>query len=384
MRASAWVLCALSACAARPPSEPPRPVAPTLVAVHGGPVFPRALLRGEAPDALVVRLTVDRACAGPTFLDVTPEQFAAGVEVELVVGPNVFTARSISATGQASDCSAPLELERTFLDPPQPLNSVMAHPLAPRTFSIRGRAPEDTRVRLHAQRCNNPVLEELDAAAFLAQGFTVSFQEDGFFTFGLEAVDAIGQVSPCWVLTVRSKTTLPTAALRWVSPQPTPEPMALLEATGDFSTITIRSELGCQGQQLGVGYGSSFRGVVLRVSPPDAGWVGPFSAYLLDDVGNSACIEGLSLAYDSLASTAPVLQLDAAGVQALVHPGRRALEFFTSADCSGLVYASYTFSDDLAGWPLRDFPAPDAGVVLTARSYFGLTPDDCSTPLVWR
>lgn len=381
----AWWLITFWFLACVAPAPPPidAPEVPTLELVHARDFFPRAIVRGTAPGALVVRLTVDRDCKGPVLLDVPASAWEQGIEVELAVGLNVFSARSIGSNGKASACSGPVERTRVRGTPPAaptpfPFSRVSGEA---RTFVVRGKADAETRVRLHRGNCTQPVEQELNASAFEDAGFTIEFERDGSWVVGLDAVDLIDRPSSCALVTILVDNTAPRVTWRWVSPQPTSQPNAWLEARGDFEWLLIFSGPECDGSQIGEAFhdGSFGRPVLVEVSQPADDWVGPFTAIALDGVGNNTpCLTGPEYAFDAGASSAAELRIENGSVTALVHVRRDRLEVFASSECDGGLLLDLSIPPWTPGQPLA---IPQDAGVLTARSSRQGVADPCSAPL---
>ena len=382
MRSLAFALL-LAGCVAPPPGDEAPPAAPSFDGVPSPTLKARVQLRGQAPGALVVRVTVDRRCEGPVLLELAASDFEAGEWFDLIVGQNVFTATSISAAGKRSRCSPPLEIDRFFPPMPDPLANLIVSPglnAATRTFGITGVAPAGTTVRMHRNSCFNDIESTLTREQFATDGFTITFAQDGFYTLAFNAIDEVGQRSQCSSVTLWSKTTPPRALFDYGSPMPTPESSAWFVATGDFLTLQAWSGPDCQGVPLGACSQLSGRCLV-AVQQPDSSWTGPFSASLVDTLGNTSCVAGLPYLLDVNASTAPDLFVSSFNqLQVRVHVGRDRLDLFESADCSGPTIGTWVPSAVL-GQVLRDFPRVDGGT-FTVRSYVAqTTPDPCSLPL---
>lgn len=108
-----WLL-VIGACTPRidPPMPPPRPVVVLPESSASSPwVDPLVVVKVEAAEAESVVLFVDAECRGTPLLRDSSERFRAGVELEVVHGPNVFSAKAIDSQGLASSCSAPETLE---------------------------------------------------------------------------------------------------------------------------------------------------------------------------------------------------------------------------------------------------------------------------------
>jgi hypothetical protein len=360
-------------------APPPRPELESVASPTARPGF---VLRGRAPGALVVRVTVDRACAGPTLRELTRSEFGAGVSLDLIIGQNVFTVQSISPTGLRSECSDPLEIARFVPAAPERPSNLAVSPnsnAATRNFVIFGDAPPDTVVHLHRTNCGTPVERSLPAPQFATEGVPITFDEDGFFTLAFDAVDELGQLSMCETVKVYSKTGPPSATFDFGSPWPTPEPSAWFVATGDFNELQVWSGPACDGIPLAACSQANGR-CLLTIHQPDSTWAGPFSAQLTDTVGNTACVLGLPYGLDANASTAPVLSLAFEQLRVRVHVGRDRLDLFASNDCSGTAVSTYLPSH-VIGQGLRNLWQLDGGV-FSARSYVSQnTPDPCSLPI---
>lgn len=381
MRALSLLL--VTSCVAAPPASREPPPRPDLDAVRSPTPRPRFVLRGEAPGALVVRVTVDRACAGPTLLELSASDFEAGVSVALVLGPNVFTAQSISSDGKRSECSAPLEVLRFFPPAPEPLTNIVVWPgfeAAARTFVVTGVAPPDTVVQLHrGGSCGFPVEETATAEHMATEGMVVTFVQDGLYSLAFDVLDELNQASRCESITVWSKVLPPWASFDYGSPQPTPESTAWFVVTGDFRVLQAWSGPDCDG--VPVGACSQLNGrCLLLVQQPGPTWGGPLSASLRDAIGNTSCVTGPSYFFDVNAPTAPELFVAFDQLRVRVHAGRDRVDLFASPDCSGPPIGTHAPTSVL-GLPLRYVGQLDGGV-FSARSYVSqTTPDPCSLPL---
>lgn len=374
----------LAGCAAPPPPVEGPPPTPSFNTTSGLTILPGLTLRGGAPEALVVRITVDRTCEGPALLEVTAEEFETGVAVELPLGRNLFTAQSISATGRRSNCSTPIEVTREIPAPPAVptgLNVWPATEASSRRFMITGTAPPDTIVQLHTSSCFAATEQTLTPEQFASAGFQVLFDQDGFRTVAIDVIDVVGQRSMCTTLGLRSKTTPPWAVFEHGSPQPTPESSAYYVARGDFLDLEVYAEPDCQGFT----QASCLRSTgtcLFTVQQPNSAWEGPFSALLRDPVGNTACVVGLPFQLDVFRYTAPELYEANNQLRVRVHVGRDRLDLFESDQCAGPPVATLVPTYAIPQG-LRTLPRPDGGA-WTARSYVSqTTPDPCSQPFFW-
>lgn len=344
-----------------------------------------AVLRGEARDAVVVRLYVDDACAGPVWAEQTADTLVVGFGVELVPGENVFTARSVSASGGVSGCAAPVRTRLEVLGLPDAPSELWATPgwtAASLHFTVHGVAPEGTRVRLHGgDACDGPVVAELSPRAFFEQGFAIDLAPGTVQQWvNLDVVSSAELASACTRRLLVVDLQPPVLTLTWASPLPSSEPSAWVRVRGDFATATLFEGRDCAGAQLGSCQGGD---CLLEVAPVSEQVLSAWAEDPLHNAGCVATLEGWS--YDALAS--PAVRLRWAGPFARylvlqVPTGRPRVAVFPSPDCTGVPLIAAATADVLLEHVSEVEPLPDGGAV-SGRAFFPDGGEDlCSLPLL--
>lgn len=191
MRA-AWLALA---CACAPIVDQPVPPASPIIHLPASSmadpwVDPTVTMTIEAADGTVIMLFVNAECAGLPLERVPIERFRDGVELDVVHGPNVFSAKAIDTRGVASSCSDPVTFEvarpSRGMEPPPRL--VRVEPPVPTTaLSVRliGTAAAGFRVRVwSAPNCKGTVLAT--GLGFGLEGLRVDLQRDAVLTVSID------------------------------------------------------------------------------------------------------------------------------------------------------------------------------------------------------
>ncbi len=190
-----WWLVLLSACAPRidPPVPPARPIVVVPESSAAMPwVDPLVLVKVEAAEQTSVLLFVDADCQGQPLRRDSAERFRAGIELEVVHGPNLFSAKAVDAQGLASSCSDPATLQVvklargttqapvvTRIEPTMPTQGLVA--------TVFGIAPAGFRVRLWSRpQCQGALLAT--GAGFGIKGLTVALERNERLEVSLDGV----------------------------------------------------------------------------------------------------------------------------------------------------------------------------------------------------
>lgn len=335
-----WLGVALAFAACRPelPEPAVAPAAPTLRLANEPLFFTlTTTLWGDAAPGTQVRVFVDDACAGPMLLEVAAEALAAGVEVRLVHGENVFTAQVVSPEGARSSCASPVRATReTVFAPASPVVRVLPKDIAAtRDFTLRGSIRVHDRVRLHdSGNCTGDVLEELSEHDFATRGFPVQGIADQWRTMSLDAVNPLGQVSPCssaWFFWDNTPPQL--TLLDFGSPNPSGASAMYVHVEPFGTCVRVFDGPGCTGEVLRECDGGDL--FVLPV-PARASWA--WSAEARDGAGHSVCRDGPTFHYDARL-TRQAVELAVAGQRlfARVPVNVERVQLFDEPDCRGLV-----------------------------------------------
>ena len=384
MTRSVLLALVIAACSAPPPMVPGAPPVP-LLEPAAAQVYRRAFtLLGAAPGAAVLRLFVDEACAGPVFLEVSSEALAAGLKLDLVEGDNVFSAHAVSSAGLVSACSTPVRVR--FVSLPVPVTPQFtvfpSETASTRVFTVKGTVGEYVSVvQLHDLDCQQPVLDTLTPERFRDEGFIITFARDGSRRLALDVLDINGQRSSCAMTFVTSDQTPPERVdLQFRSPTPSNQNSAYLEI---YSPDSVEIRLGpeCTGPLGALCSQGSCLQVVQFLSPvpQPVQW----SAGVTDLAGNTACFAGPPWTYEPMLATEPIeLTWNNSRVGGKVPTGRRDVELFATADCTGPWLTVLPVLDFLQSGLY--YPGPDDGGVRVLSGHATWpdgTVDPCSSPV---
>ncbi|MFZ5445594.1 MAG: hypothetical protein ACOZQL_36720 [Myxococcota bacterium] len=358
-----------------PPGEPP---SPAVLRVDDALVWAKtATLRGDATPGTLAQLFVDDACAGALFREVSAEALAAGVEVQLVGGENVFTARLVSAAGLRSACSNVVRLERRLLPPypSTPIVQVLPRPVANTTsFRLTGTVDRNSRARLRqTSSCEGELLGELTREEFATVGFAVTGTPDIWRSFGVEAVDPVGRLSACTAVELLSDLDPPLIArLEFGSPNPSGQATMFVVAIA-AEPLSVFEGPDCQGAEL------RLTAQQLAV-PPVATW--RWSALARDEAGNETCREGEPFSFDAQRTRPPVeLRVMQGLLQARVPTSEEFVELSLDAACQGTSALRITSGTlVISGVSLSSLGAPNP--TITARGWNAVDGwGPCSAPV---
>lgn len=373
-----------AACSAPTPLVPGAPAVP-LLEPAAAQVYRRAFtLLGAAPAAAVVRLFVDEACAGPVFLEVSPDALAAGLKLELVEGDNVFSAHTVSSAGLVSACSTPVRVRFVSLPVPvTPQFTVFPSLYAStRVFTVKGTVGEYVSVvQLHDLDCQQPVLDTLTPERYRDEGFIITFTRDSSRRLALDVLDINGQRSSCAMTFVTSDQTPPERVdLQFRSPTPSNQNSAYLDIYSPDS-VEVRLGPACTGPLGALCSQGECMPVVQFLSPvpQPVQW----SARVTDLAGNTTCFEGPPWTYDPMLATEPIeLTWNNSRVGGKVPTGRSHVALYSTTDCSGTWLTVVPVLEFLQSGFFYAGPGQGmAGVVSGQALRPDGTADPCSSPV---
>lgn len=377
-----WLGLALALAACRPelPEEPATPPVPTLRLAAEPLFFGRTTtLWGEAAAGAQVRLFVDDACAGPVLLAVSAAALTAGVEVRLIDGENLFTAQAVSPAGVASACSSPVRATRETLGPPMgPRVRVLPKDWsASRDFTLRGTISPHTRVRLYdSSSCAGDVLGELSDHDFATRGFAVQGLADEWRSMSLDAVNPLGQVSPCSSAWFMWDTKAPQfTLLEFASPNPSGASSMYVRVEPLGTCVRVFDGPGCTGEVLH----ECLAGFLPALQvPARESWA--WSAQARDGAGHSVCRDGPTFHFDArLTRQAVELVVEGSRLFARVPVNVDRVQLFDEPECRGLM----RFETSAYGLATGVVLTPQLlGPTVSARGrFFDGTWGPCSAPL---